>query len=75
MYQVIDDDIKPCTGGSNGSAYLLYRGGMDNNKAALPFNHKGNKKAYLDKTDGRDVLLQMTFHRVFIKRKQAAVDN
>lgn len=75
MYQRIGSDIKPCTGGSNGSAYLLYRGGMDNNKAVLPFNPKGNKKAYLDKTDGREVLLQMTFPRVFIKRKQAANDS
>lgn len=88
MYQRIGSDIKPCTVGSNGSAYLLYIGskknssaalvsigGMGNNKAALPFNHKGNKKAYLDKTDGREVLLQMTFQRVFIKRKQAANDS
>lgn len=63
MYQVLDGD------------FLVYRGGTDNNKALLPFNHKGDKKAYLDKTDGRDVVLQMTFQRVFIQRKQAAVDN
>lgn len=62
MYQVIDGDIKPCTGGNN-------------NAAQLPFNSKSNKKIYLDKTGGREVLLQLTFYRVFIKRKQAANDS
>lgn len=87
MYQVIDG-LELRKGGSNKCACLLYLGskknnsaalvfrrGMDNNKAALPFNPKGNKKPYLDKTDGREVLLQMMFHRVFIKRKQAANDS
>ena len=74
MYGVEGGGLEPYKGGSNTNVYLVYRGGMDNNKSVLPFNPKGNKKAYLDKTDGRDVLLQMTFHRVFIKRKQAAVN-
>lgn len=60
---------------NNSVAFLVYRGSMDNRSAVLPFNSKINKKAYLDKTDGREVLLQMTFHRVFIKRKQAANDS
>lgn len=75
MYTAKGDGLEKPTGGINSNTYLVFRGGMDNNVAALPFNPKGNKKAYLDKTDGRDVILQMTFNRVFIKRKQAANDS
>lgn len=75
MYAVKGDGLGLKPGGSNECAALVFRGGMDNNVAVLPFNPKGNKKTYLDKTDGREVLLQMTFHRVFIKRKQAANDS
>ena len=72
MYVVRGDGLERQKGGFNGNACLFYRGGMDNNKAVLLFNPKGNKQAYLDKTDGREVLLQFKFHRVFIKRITAA---
>lgn len=75
MWAIKGDGLGLKPGGSNGCAALVFRGGMDNRCAVLPFNLKGNKKPYLDKTDGREVLLQLTFHRVFIKRKQAANDS
>lgn len=76
MYSVKGDGLERLKRGINCSDCLVYEGSSRlNGSAALPFNPKRNKKAYLDKTDERDVLLQMTFHRVFIKRKQAANDS
>ena len=75
MWEIKDGGLEPRKGGSNSNAYLVYRGGSGNGSAVLPFNPKGNKKVYLDKTGGREVMLQLTFQRVFIKRKQAANDS
>lgn len=75
MYAVKDGILGLKAPGGNKCAALVYRGGIDNSKAVLPFNPKGNKNAYIDKTGGREVMLQLTFNRVFIKRKQAANDS
>lgn len=62
-------------GSINGNATLVYRGSSGNGTPAFPAHSESKKKLYLDKTDGRDVILQFTFLRVFIKRKQAANDS